>query len=649
MRSLRSLGALLILASALLVAVAGGPLAAPAGAEGLQWRLEQPNPPEPEAGVKGSETPIGLGSISDIEFWAPNRGLLITDGNGSTVKPGVWAYNGEGWHELATVCGASVKEPTEPGEGRIAWAGENEFWTVSDGRPGQSANPLGLLPPLEDNTLCRFAFNPSTDKLEVVDSYASLAFKASSYQPMQAAACVSSTDCWFGGAPLESPQIGAFQLHWNGSSVQAEPNTRIHSVRDMRVFEGRLVESVGLPAEEAEGEQEEILHPSILQEVAPEGAAKPFASLQPRRVAEGEAYALPEYARGSYPEALGALRLSAAEGSLWAAAGPTVRAPNGSNLGVLTVLHQSNGEWAQVLGPEETGQENEPRESGSIAVTPPSLETDLVSSIATEPGSSSAWLALEPQFYSPGRPITVRSPTELASAVHVEADGQLAEEQLPTEAERGAGVGPKGAASQVVCPAQNDCWLATTQGWLFHLSEAGDRTLPRDNDPAFNGPLITYRPPDEGVPQVQGDAPPPDDSGLEETQPPSSGSSLQKLTTPNTFATVSVPLLSDVHSRLVHGTTLELSFHLAVKARVRLIAKRHSRVVASTPTRTFKAGKRSLQLRLNVHRWPTKLSLQTDALAPLPTTSTLSAGVETVSTSLAFPKALGITGWGPAF
>jgi len=103
-----------------------------------------------------------------------------------------------------------------------------------------------------------------------------------------------------------------------------------------------------------------------------------------------------------------------------------------------------------------------------------------------------------------------------------------------------------------------------------------------------------------------------------------------------------------VHTRLVHGTTLELSFHLAVKARIRLIAKRHARVVASTATRTLRAGKRSLQLLLNVHRWPTKLELQTHALAPLPTASTRGAGVETVSTSLAFPKALGLSGWGPS-
>ena len=81
------------------------------------WRLEQPLPPAgpPSAPGSQSQVPIGLGRIGAIEFWAPNRGLLITAGNPPTIPPGLWAYNGQQWHELATVCGAT--------EGRIAWVG----------------------------------------------------------------------------------------------------------------------------------------------------------------------------------------------------------------------------------------------------------------------------------------------------------------------------------------------------------------------------------------------------------------------------------------------------------------------------------------------------------------------------------------------
>jgi len=90
---------------------------------------------------------------------------------------------------------------------------------------------------------------------------------------------------------------------------------------------------------------------------------------------------------------------------------------------------------------------------------------------------------------------------------------------------------------------------------------------------------------------------------------------------------------------LIHGTTLQLSFHLSVKAKVRLLAKRRKSVVASTSMRTLKAGNHSLQLRLDAHRWPTKLDLQTHALAPLKTVSTRESGSSTnsVSTALAFP------------
>ena len=621
-----------------LLVLAASALSATARAEGLEWRLEQPKPPPLESGVQ-SEIPIGLGRIGDIEFWAPNKGLLITDGNGTTVRPGVWVYNGEGWHELANVCGAT--------DGRIAWAGPDEFWTISDGRAGQAANGQDILPPLEDNTLCRFAYNTATQKLEVVDSYATLAFQASSYQAMDSAACASSTDCWFAGGPLPFPQQGAFQLHWTGSSLEAEPNTnrRVETVEDMRDHQGRLYESIALPLVEQAGEEEpeEILHPSVLQELPPEGGTA-FTELHPKsetnRILPEYVPKSTEFRAGAFPQALEGLRLSVDEDSLWAAAGPVAKPPAESAPAELTVLRESDGVWSQVLGPEGTVEAGA---GGSGKVVPANLADEVVNSIAAEPGASEeAWLALDTRT-----DVKNPNPQESALVVHLAANGSLSEETLPSVAEKG--VGPKGAAAKIVCPAQNDCWMATTQGWLFHLSTKEAREHPEANgEPAFSGGyLITYRPLDKGVPQEPSNTLPIDDSGLEESGPPSTAQ-LVKATTPSPFVSVSVPLLSDVHSRLIHGSTLELSFRLAVKASVRLLAKRHAKIVASTPTRILTAGKRSLQLKLNPARWPTKLSLETHALAPLPTVSSLSSGVETVSTSLAFPNALGISGWGPS-
>ncbi len=588
-----------------------------------EWRLEQPNPPT------GSETPVALGHVGDIEFLEPNLGLLITAGNGQPVPGGVWAYNGAGWHELSQVCGAS--------SGRIAWAGPEEFWTVSDGRPGQAANAQNQLPPLEDNTLCHFARERNsagspTSELKVLTSYAALAFTASSYQAMDAAACAAATDCWFGGAPLPAPQVGAFQLHWNGSSVVPEPNSNAEAVGDMAVLNGQLDESVGLPLAAPSGgvTTEEALHPHVIYEATPEGSASPFKGVRPLS-AKGEL--LPEYACKAFPAALGPMKLASGEGSLWAAAGPRTEPPTGSAPAKLTVLHDSGGIWSQVVGPEDPPAGAKPGEcpegKESLKVVPEQLENDGVSSIAVEPGSGSAWIALA----VPGE----SSSTSPAHILHVTASGAITEEELPTKAQREAGIAPLGAATKITCPAQNDCWLVTTQGWLFHLSEAGQERLPVNGDPGIGGPLITFRPADEGVPQIASDTLPPDTSGSEEhTVVPEVIKAA-----PQTFATVPVALVSHLHARLVHGSTLELTFRIAVRARIKLVALRRKSVVASTPARIYRPGKVRLLLRLNPRRWPTKLDLQTRALAPLPTVSTREGSVESVSTSLVDGGGLG--------
>jgi hypothetical protein len=583
-----------------------GMFAARAGAEELagdanaSWRLEQPAPPEPPAGVEGSSTPIGLGAVGDVEFWAPNRGLLITAGNGSTIPPGLWTYDGADWHELATVCGAT--------DGRIAWASPDEFWTISDGRPGQADEANGVTPPLEDNTLCHFAGG------RVVASYASLAFEASSYQPMHAAGCMSPSDCWFAGDPLPEPLVGAFQLHWNGSSLSAEPDPQGHAVQDMRLFEGRLYESVGLSRGDKLTDPESPEHPSVLRRINPAGVQPTFVPLSP---------GVPAYAPEELPESLGFLHLGADAQALWGAAGPVSKSAPAE----VTVVHYAGGVWSQVLGPL-TGPLGNP------------FGEDVVNAIAAEPGSESAWVALDSQSDAANS-----SPTAPTLVARVSANGTVSDEQtLPSAEEALAGVGPKGAAKKIACPAPDDCWLLTTQGWLFHLAPEDERHLSENTDPAFQG-LITYRPPDEGLPQVPPDAPPVEDSGLPEAPP---APLLPEEPPAPATSTTTAPLLSHVHTRLVHGDTLELSFHLAVKAQVRLLAQRSKRVVASTPTRTLAAGNRHLLLRLNPQSWPTKLDLQTHALAPLPTiaagsspgTGSPGTGPNTVATSLEFPNAL---------
>jgi hypothetical protein len=613
------------------VGAAGLPSSAAAAPE---WRLEQPPPPPPRPGVEPSAVPVGLGHVGDMEFLEPNLALLSTHGNGHTVPPGVWAYNGAGWREIATECGAT--------DGRIAWAGPEDFWTVADGRAGQAANPEGLLPPLENNTLCHFLGlrkqNLGAVGASIAASYASLAFTASSYQQMHGAACIGPEDCWFAGDRLPEPQQGAFHLHWSGSGVEAEANTKANAVGDLRAFEGKLIESISLTLRPAPGEHtpEEILHPPVLAQVPSQAGARLFTPLH-LRSAQEEATTLPEYAPGSFPAALGPLHLAANESSLWAAAGPVHVPPEKSAPAKLTVLRHVgsslNQGWTELLGPAIDAKREEKAEG------PPS--EDVVTSIAAEPGTSSAWIALDTveDANSPNP-----KPNAMALVAHVSAEGAVTEEELPTQKEREKGVGGLGAAARIACPAQNECWLITTQGWLFHLADEGSRVHPVNPDPAINGPLITFRPRDEGLPQIPSDTLPPDTSGLGEA-PLLSQAIQPEIQQP---ASISLPLVSHVHVRLVHRSTLELSFELAVRARVRLLARRRRSIVASTHVLTLGAGRRKLTLRLNPHRWPTKLDLQARPLAPLPTVSTRGAAVETVGTTLAFPRPGELLGTGPS-
>ncbi len=594
---------LLLVALALVLAIAPAGARAQAGGS-PEWHLEQPQPPPPPPSVPRDETPypIGLGKIGDIEFRAPNEGLLITAGNPPTIAPGVWWYDGASWRQISTVCGGT--------DGRVAWAGPDEFWTVSDGLPGQAGSEPGKLPPLADNTLCHFA--APAGKLEVVASYATLAFQPTSYQAMHGAGCIGPSDCWFAGEPLPRGQRGAFQLHWNGSSLTAEPNPEGRAVEDMVGFEGRLFEGVRLTAKDLiTPEEEERLfagEASVLHIINPIGAANQFVF--PR-------IGVPHYAPEEIPEALGFFHLSAEESSLWGAADPALPVANGAEV---TVIHDSEGLWTQLIGHGSDAEGKNPFtkfNAGEIAEEPGrGTQNEYVNSIAAEPGGEpggeSAWLAISSE-----RNAGLGSVAP-AMVARISAAGTVSERQtLPSSIEAQEGVGPKGAADIVVCPAVEDCWLATTQGWLFHLALGG---YPEVTDPAFPplGEPITYRP--YNGPQIVPDAPPEDDSGLKE-EAPDYGGTFAEAKVPAIESKVAAPLLTDLHSRLVHGSTLELRFHLAVKARVRLLAKRDKRLVASTPMRTLAAGNRKLLLRLNPHEWPTKLSLQTHALAPLPTST----------------------------
>ncbi len=254
------------------------------------------------------------------------------------------------------------------------------------------------------------------------------------------------------------------------------------------------------------------------------------------------------------------------------------------------------------------------------------------------------------------------SPTAPALVARVSANGTVSDEQtLPSAEETQAGVGPKGAAKKIACPAPHDCWMVTTQGWLFHLSARSDAPARRHRSRRLQS-LITYRPPDEGLPQVAPDAPPIDDSGLAEG-PPAPAGTLAEESAP-AKSTVTAPLLSHVHTRIVHRDMLELRFHLAVKARVRLLARRrtqrrgehadaHAGGGDSPPAaapRSRDTGRPSLTcrpMRSRPCRRSPGAALAARDRAP-DRARAAAAGPNAVATSLAFPSALADPGSGLA-
>jgi hypothetical protein len=182
------------------------------------------------------------------------------------------------------------------------------------------------------------------------------------------------------------------------------------------------------------------------------------------------------------------------------------------------------------------------------------------------------------------------------------------------------GLARKMQADRLACPDAGQCWMATATGWLFHLG--GD--LPRDDAPEMHR-LITFRPPDAATIVFPPDTPPDDTSGLAPPvfyEPPPDTSDVPD---PSTETKRARKLVTGVRRRMIHRTTLELTFTLTAKAHVQLVAKRKRTVVARTKRVTLAKGKHRLRLRLSAKHWPTKLDFRVTALNA-PSTRTTPTG-----------------------
>jgi hypothetical protein len=591
LRVLQLLGAL-ALAACMFTSIAQG---------AASWRFAPASSPPPPPGVTEGSYSVPLGKVGDIEFWAPNRGLLITAGAPPTVPAGLYAYNGAGWHQLSTACGG--------GEGHIVWAGPDEFWTISDEREFQLNGGGGN--EYVNVSLCHFLNG------HIVGSYAEPFNQPDSYQRMSSGACLSPDNCWFGGALGRPPNEGAFHLHWDGENVSVVYAPQDHAIASMALTNaGSLIESVDLNETDSfEGEEPE--RPSLLHEVGGPNANNPFANLflANSGCAGGQvcpplpAYGTDENGRPVYPLTLGPFALNSdyspalangASAQTWAlatrAAELPANIPSSKGLAHTIVLRDSQGSWSQIVGGQSNGGENPFELEG---------EEEVPHDIAVEPGNpgtTGAW-------------VTIKSNDDQAHVDLLSAEGKISRREALGDAQ---GVGGRGNADSIACPAANDCWLATDKGWLFHLTEDPEHPeltdgFPEDADPNFSA-VITYRPLDPSVPQLPPIEPPPDDSLANQlTAPPV----LPPAPAPPTSSGVTVPAIENIRTHLRHRYTLELRFKVTVRTRLQFLALRHGKHVAHTRLETLAAGQRKLMLTLDPHHWPTKITLKDTPLQPL--------------------------------
>ncbi|MDO9409965.1 hypothetical protein [Patulibacter sp.] len=527
-----------------------------AGAAGAAGWTPVPLPPPP-----GGQFSVPAGFVGDLSFWAPNRGLMTVGGNNS-VKPGLYSWDGESWHQLSTVCGGGPNA-------KIAWAGPREFWTITAPAVGTQPNGLGL---------CRYKDGA------VVGSYSF--YNVPDFVPsVNAATCRTADDCWFGGVGATSVdgRAGAFHLHWDGSTLASVYNGQGRGVSDLVTHRGAILESTFVGT----GPGAQGTRPFL-------GTAEPVPALLHRidaGVFRNDAFSVAPFDGGRADGA--ELRSLDTDGTTaWAVGGAANSGP-GTAEGFtprppVAARKDGDGAWQE------------------LALRGDDLpSTRWFGSVAAVPGTREAWATLaDTEVAGP----TPSGETSAPTVARIAADGTVVPEQLDAR-EGGAA---RGAATAIACPATDDCWVATARGYLYRRTSGA--TYPRDTDPAFQG-TIAIRP-NEAASQVIPDEPPADDSRLlapPVVLPPPAAAAVPTACAapPALISRVKAgrkPLSKKEARKKNARITLVIAFRLARPATVGVIAKRGSKTVGRAKARTLKPGTRRLTVAVRRRTFPKKIS-----------------------------------------
>lgn len=520
---------------------------APAQGAASSWRLEQPAPPV------GVPFKVPLGRPGDLQCWSATRCLLAVEGN-ATIPQGLFAYDGVGWRQLSTVCGGPAEST------RIAWAGPREFWTVTEPSPPRLGGGLAL---------CRFRDG------EVIGSYSTADESPDPFRAMNAAACASANDCWFGGVGSQDPsgqRVGAYHLRFDGTNLVSTYAPQGRGVSDLLALPGG-----GFAETKLVGAQRE-------DRTTPVSLAAPEPTPQLIHEIRGTTFSgtlfapLPRF--GVPHDGTELLAADAAPGNVpWFAGGGAASGPSAP-------ADDSVPRPPIVVRLADGAHRELPLDEAPFGLH------DRFVDVAAVPGSDDAWLAV--QSYAERGSATAR-----ARVAHVLPDGSATVEQLP------AGGAGRGAAARVEFTSAHEGWLVTNAGWLFHFTDGAPRA--RDADPAFDR-LISYRP-NESLAQAIPDSPPADDSQLFAPPPVSPEPEPEPVRTRvRRVKALMAKLTRPVVDRRLR---LSLSFTLRRRAKVQLQARRNGRVVAKTAFRLLRPGRHTLTLQLARAAWPDALRFRT--------------------------------------
>ncbi|MBJ7519056.1 MAG: hypothetical protein JHC84_05105 [Solirubrobacteraceae bacterium] len=545
---------------AAVLALPGVAVAAP------EWRLEQP-PPPPGAPGQGP-----VGQPADLQFLAPNFGLMLVDNEGlggrNLFASGLLVFDGTGWRQLATVCGGPARSS------RIALVSETEWWTTS-----RAVNELdGRVPTDGAATLCHFRDGV------VASSYATaLTNTLNPYPDMNAAACLGPADCWFGGPVVSTPNLGTFLLHWNGSALTPRLHPRARAVADMEPLGGSVVApgSVGSGFDGTSFALDGT-------ELRVQGEVDPFEPNGPQllRRLQGGAVSVLDWPRIDEVEQLVDIRVAdSAGGVLWLAGRDSQS----------YVAESEDGPFPQRRAPYLARMRDGDAEPTELTPGEDGLQLgDVVSDLAVLPGGEGAWAAIQTEPADRSRAIVAR----------LGADGEVLERRELRRPDLEVG-----QASRIACPAVDQCWMVTTEGWVYRLSEPG-LVLPQNTSPAIQR-LITVRPRDERTPTL-----PPDTLVRDET-PPFVAPPAEPAAPPvEAVAPKPLPSLLRVIGKpkivkTKRGRRIHLRIQVRRRARVQLVGRRGGRTVARTATKTYRPGRYTLRMKASVRRWPTALRFVT--------------------------------------